>query len=62
MEEGGRWTLDRIKEVVQSGGSIEGLVDENTRRNIFYRELEKEVADGEQREGEGKRGGWSSRV
>jgi uncharacterized tellurite resistance protein B-like protein len=46
VEEGGRWTLDRIMEVSNKGGSIEGLVEEVTRRNIFRKELERKVTDG----------------
>ncbi len=46
-EEGGRWTIERIKEVTKAGGTIEGMVEEVTRRNIFRREIEKAVTDGE---------------
>jgi hypothetical protein len=47
VEEGGRWTLERIAEVAKAGGSIEGMVEEVTRRNIFRRELERAVTSGE---------------
>ena len=47
VEEGGRWTIDRIKEVNKAGGSIDGMVEEVTRRNIFRKELERAVTDGE---------------
>ena len=46
-EEGGRWTIERIKDVTSKGGSIDGLVEEITRKNIFRRELERAVTDGE---------------
>jgi hypothetical protein len=46
LEEGGRWTLDRIIEVTKAGGSIAGQVEEVTRRNIFRKEMEKRIGDG----------------
>mmetsp|Transcript_30974 Transcript_30974/g.68639 ORF Transcript_30974/g.68639 Transcript_30974/m.68639 type:complete len:1037 (+) Transcript_30974:146-3256(+) len=46
LEDGGRWTLDKIMDVTSQGGSIEGLVEEVTRRNIFRKELERRVTDG----------------
>ena len=47
LQEGGRWTLDRVMEVTKAGGNIEGMVEESTRRNIFRREFERRVSDGE---------------
>ena len=38
--------MDRILEVTNKGGSIDGLVEETTRRNIFRKELERKVTDG----------------
>uniref|UniRef100_A0A7S0S6E9 Uncharacterized protein n=1 Tax=Chlamydomonas leiostraca TaxID=1034604 RepID=A0A7S0S6E9_9CHLO len=45
-EDGGRWTLERITDVVEKGGSVEGLVEEVTRRNLFRKEFERKVSDG----------------
>ena len=67
LEDGGRWTLDKIKQLTAGGGSIEGQVEEITRRNIFRKELERSITDGEGRgrrevtDGEG-RGRWKVRV
>lgn len=64
LEEGGRWTLEKIQEEFKAGRSIEGKVEEATRRNIFRRELEKRLTDGEgggrgRMRGEGGAcGGW----
>lgn len=55
LEDGGRWTLDKIKQLTAGGGSIEGQVEEITRRNIFRKELERSITDGEGREGGGGR-------
>lgn len=44
--EDGKWTLERIQTLVDKGGSIEGVVEEVTRRNLFRREFEKAINDG----------------
>lgn len=44
--EDGKWTLERIQEVTGKGGSIDGLVEEVTRRNIYRREFERALGDG----------------
>lgn len=46
LEDGGRWTLDRIMEVTKAGGSIDGQIEEVTRRNIFRKELQNKISDG----------------
>jgi hypothetical protein len=45
-DEGGRWSIERVQEVVQSGGSVEQLVDETARRNLYRKDLEKRLTDG----------------
>jgi hypothetical protein len=45
-QDGGKWTLARVKEVTAAGGSVEGLMEEPSRRNLFRRELERLLADG----------------
>jgi hypothetical protein len=58
VEEGGRWTLEKVVEVSKAGGNLETLVDEQARRNIFRKELETRITDGEgtERLGEGREG------
>lgn len=46
MDEGGRWTLERVLDVYKAGGSIEDMVDEVTRRNIYRKEIERSITDG----------------
>jgi hypothetical protein len=45
-DEGGRWSIERVQEVVKSGGSVEQLVDETARRNLYRKDLEKRLTDG----------------
>lgn len=47
LEEGGRWTLERCLDLHRAGGSVEDNVDEATRRNIYRKELERSITDGE---------------
>lgn len=44
--EDGRWTIERITQVTKAGGSIDGIVEESTRRVLFRKEFEKAVTDG----------------
>jgi len=43
--EDGKWTIERIAEVTKAGGSVDGLVEESTRRNLFRREFERAIGD-----------------
>ncbi|EFJ41589.1 hypothetical protein VOLCADRAFT_98450 [Volvox carteri f. nagariensis] len=44
--EDGKWTVDRVLELHKSGGNVENLMEEVTRRNLFRREIIKKVTDG----------------
>lgn len=44
--EDGKWTLERVLEMHKSGASVENLMEEVTRRNLFRREVIKKVTDG----------------
>lgn len=46
-EEGGSWSIDRVKEIVKEGGNVSEMVEEVVLRNLFRKELEKKVTDGE---------------
>ncbi|GFR49409.1 hypothetical protein Agub_g11462 [Astrephomene gubernaculifera] len=44
--EDGKWSIERVLELHKNGGSIENLMEEVTRRNLFRREVAKKVQDG----------------
>jgi hypothetical protein len=46
-QDGGRWTLDRVLELHKAGGDVTSAVDENVRRNLYRREFERRVSDGQ---------------
>eukprot|EP00983_Pelagomonas_calceolata_P118465 1160512-Pelagomonas_calceolata.AAC.2 len=46
-EEGGQWSIERVKEIVKEGGKVEDMADEVVLRNLYRKELEKKVTDGE---------------
>lgn len=39
--------MDRIEQLSKSGANVETMVEEVTRRNIFRREFERAVTDGQ---------------
>jgi len=45
-EEGGQWSIERVKEIVKEGGKVEDMADEVVLRNLYRKELEKKVTDG----------------
>lgn len=45
-EQDGRWTIQRALDMHEKGVSLEGMVEESTRRNMFRRELERRINDG----------------
>ncbi|PNW77802.1 hypothetical protein CHLRE_10g452450v5 [Chlamydomonas reinhardtii] len=44
--EDGKWSIDRVLELHKTGGSVDQLLEEVTRRNLFRKEVIKKVTDG----------------
>ncbi|KXZ55238.1 hypothetical protein GPECTOR_3g379 [Gonium pectorale] len=44
--EDGKWTIERVLDMHKSGSSVESLLEEVTRRNLFRREILKKATDG----------------
>lgn len=46
--EDGKWSIERVLELHANGASVENLMEEVTRRNLFRREIMKKITDGEE--------------
>lgn len=46
-EEGGSWSLERVQEITKEGGNVAEMADEVVLRNLYRKELEKGVTNGE---------------
>ena len=46
-EDGGQWSIERVKDIAKEGGKVSEMADEVVLRNLYRKELEKKVTDGE---------------
>eukprot|EP00798_Chlamydomonas_sp_ICE-L_P014703 gene14703-20743_t len=45
-EDSAKWTLERVTKLHETGGNVENVMEETSRRNLFRKELERGISDG----------------